>query len=216
MSSVGPEPAAKPASESVDRIVAVARDLFARNGFARVSVGQIAAGAQTSKANIFYHFGSKRDLYLVAVKYALEAFDRKLAELEEHGLQSVGTFEDFVLTVGLRELSGSVGHANTTLLIRGLIDQDDDASAQLVRELSQQTFARYTRMVARLSGNSVLDENIDSRALTIMLTASHFMYTLFLPSLGDALPTPEEYSSQVVRILSHGVLAEGHRQLERI
>ncbi len=208
MSTVSTAAATQASSESVERIVTVARDLFARYGFARVSVGQIAEGAQTSKANVFYHFGSKRELYVLAVRHALEAFERKLAEVEARGLESVGSFEDFVRKVGLRELSGSVEHANTTLLIRGLIDQDDDASAKFVRELSQKTFARYSQVVARLSAAEVLDEQIDSRALTILLTASHFIYTIFLPHLGDALPDQEAYSAQVVKILSEGVLAK--------
>ncbi len=208
MSTASSDTGLAQSADSVERIVDVARDLFARYGFARVSVGQIAAGAQTSKANVFYHFGSKRELYVLAVKRALEAFDRKLAEVERQGLQSVGTFEDFVRTVGLRELSGSVEHANTTLLIRGLIDQDDDASAKFVRELSQKTFARYSQIVARLSDAEMLAEEIDANALTILLTASHFMYTLFLPHLGDALPDQEAYSAQVVRILSNGALAK--------
>jgi TetR/AcrR family transcriptional regulator len=198
---------AQPSSECVERIISVARDLFARYGFAHVSVGQIAAGARTSKANVFYHFRSKRDLYVVALKYAMEEFDNSLAELEARAEHPAGTFEAFVRSVALGDFSEGTSHLNSALLIRGLIDQDDDETARIVSDLSRQTFARLSGMLSRVSADEVLEKDVDVHALAILLTASDFIYKIFQPHLGDALPSPEDYSAQVVRILGHGVLA---------
>lgn len=202
------QPQARQSADCVDRIVTVARDLFAKHGFAQVNVGQIAAAAKTSKANVFYHFGSKRELYLAAMKLAMEEYNDSFKQFDPQGEHLQDVFESFVRSVSLREILTSSSQTDASLLIRGLIDKHDDESAQIVRELSQQAFARYTEMIARLRDDKVIEEGIDARTLAVLLSASHFMYMLFLPYLKDALPSPEEYSVQVVNILSHGALSD--------
>ena len=50
-----------------DRLVAVARELFARRGYDRVSVREITARAHANLGAITYHFGSKEALYHAAI-----------------------------------------------------------------------------------------------------------------------------------------------------
>lgn len=194
-------------SDSSNRIVSAARDLFARHGFGQVNVGQIAAAANTSKANVFYHFGSKRDLYLAAMKLAMEEYHESFDQFDVSGEGSSNVLERFIRTVSLRELFDSDSQTDASLLIRGLIDQNDEESAEIVKQLSQQAFGRYTEIISSLSDSEVIEEQVDARTLAVLLSASHFMYMLFLPYLKDALPTPDEYSAQIVSILSTGVLA---------
>lgn len=206
MSEQSMQQAVRQNSESTDRIVSAARDLFAEHGFGQVNVGQIAAAANTSKANVFYHFGSKRDLYLAAMKLAMEDYHESFDQFDASGEYSDDVLERFVRTVSLRELLDSTNQTDVSLLIRGLIDQHDEESALIVKQLSQQAFERYTEVIASLMDSDVIDDQVDARTLAVLLSASHFMYMLFLPYLKEALPTPDEYGAQVVRILSQGVI----------
>ena len=50
-----------------DRLVAVARELFSRRGYDRVSVREITSRARANLGAITYHFGSKEALYHAAI-----------------------------------------------------------------------------------------------------------------------------------------------------
>jgi len=54
-----------------DDLLAAAERLFAEHGFAAVGIREIAAEAGANVSAIKYHFGSKRDLYLAALKAAV-------------------------------------------------------------------------------------------------------------------------------------------------
>jgi AcrR family transcriptional regulator len=53
----------RPARVSPDRILAAAAQEFAQRGYAGAGVDRIARRARVNKAMLYYHFGSKRDLY---------------------------------------------------------------------------------------------------------------------------------------------------------
>src|SRR5262245_16628965 len=54
---------ARPARVSPERILAAAAVEFAARGYAGARVDRIAARARVNKAMLYYHFGSKRQLY---------------------------------------------------------------------------------------------------------------------------------------------------------
>jgi AcrR family transcriptional regulator len=53
----------RPARVSPDRILTAAAKEFAERGYAGAGVDRIARRARVNKAMLYYHFGSKRDLY---------------------------------------------------------------------------------------------------------------------------------------------------------
>lgn len=55
-------PTARP-SQGKARILRVAEELFARRGYAGVSMALVAQRARVSKASVFHHFSTKDDLY---------------------------------------------------------------------------------------------------------------------------------------------------------
>jgi AcrR family transcriptional regulator len=55
-------------------ILDAALPLFARDGFARTSVGQVAAASGVSKPVLYDHFDSKRDLYVALIDGERERF----------------------------------------------------------------------------------------------------------------------------------------------
>lgn len=53
-----------PASERRDQLLAVAVEVFARQGFHATSMNDVAVAAGVTKPVLYQHFGSKRELYL--------------------------------------------------------------------------------------------------------------------------------------------------------
>ncbi|MGC8916779.1 MAG: TetR family transcriptional regulator [Thermoanaerobaculum sp.] len=77
--------------ETRQRLLQVATELFARQGFADTTVRELAQGARCNVAAISYHFGSKEKLYeAVMVQTFRELAGRRVASLravldENHG-----------------------------------------------------------------------------------------------------------------------------------
>lgn len=55
------------ATDNRERILASARDLFARNGIAKTSIRAVAAGAGVDAALVHHYFGTKENLFTAAV-----------------------------------------------------------------------------------------------------------------------------------------------------
>ncbi|MHA0287254.1 TetR/AcrR family transcriptional regulator [Mycobacterium sp. C3-094] len=60
------------ASDSRDRILAAARDLFARNGFDNTSIRSIAAAAGVDGALVHHYFGTKTQLFAAAIHIPID------------------------------------------------------------------------------------------------------------------------------------------------
>jgi AcrR family transcriptional regulator len=65
--------ARRPARDSHAAIFTAAADDFAHRGFEAAGVDRIAAHARVNKAMIYYHFGSKRALYLEILRHMFRA-----------------------------------------------------------------------------------------------------------------------------------------------
>ncbi len=125
---------------SRERILAVAEEVFLVSGFDGVSIRQLTEAAGVNIALVNYHFGSKRNLYLEALRHKFSAvsemkcaqLQQQLAALEEPGLpQVVSAYVTLYL--------GSDEDAQATqkflkLISRHLAD-DDDAMELLFAEL---------------------------------------------------------------------------------
>ena len=72
-------------AETRERILAVAREHFARQGFDRTTIRAIASEAQIDPSMVMRYFGSKEDLFTAAA-----AIDLALPDLTEIPLDEVG------------------------------------------------------------------------------------------------------------------------------
>ena len=84
-----------------ERLLAVAADLFAREGFDAVSVRQITGRAKANLGAITYHFGSKEALFHAVVdRVGSRLADRFVAIAAEAGtpLERIGRLVSMVLT----------------------------------------------------------------------------------------------------------------------
>ena len=122
------DPARPPA-----RLLAAAREAFARHGYEEVSVGDICLAAGLAKGSFYRYFSSKEEAFLAAVASMVdvigEDFRRRSGTVDEN--QAIEELRDFLiplvglfLEVVLRALHGQPGHAEVVAtVIRGLGEQ---------------------------------------------------------------------------------------------
>ena len=59
-------------SDTRDRILTTARELFARNGIDRTSIRAVAAGARVDAALVHHYFGTKQQLFAAAIRIPID------------------------------------------------------------------------------------------------------------------------------------------------
>lgn len=118
------------------RILDAARDEFARYGKAGARVDRIASTAGINKAMLYYHFGSKEDLYLAVI-------DRYLAEVATVAQQR---------TLSETTLEGVLGGLSEAY--SAVFEQIQDLRPVLLRELASGDSPTLDRMAHafRMSG----------------------------------------------------------------
>lgn len=125
---------------SRERILAVAEEVFLVSGFDGVSVRELTEAAGVNIALVNYHFGSKRNLYLEALRHKFSAVsEMKCAQLQQQliALEKPGLPQ--VVSAYVTLYLGSDEDAQATqkflkLISRRLAD-DDDAMELLFAEL---------------------------------------------------------------------------------
>ena len=92
-----PRPARRPRTPApgARRIESAARRLFANRGYAGTSMAEIAAAAGVSKATVFHHYRSKRELYEALVGEALTGFREQLVPLLDAEGDLRGSLREF-------------------------------------------------------------------------------------------------------------------------
>jgi len=79
----GIERAIKPPTDTKDRILDVAEEIFAEKGYSATSMRTITSRANVNLAAVNYHFGSKAQLYQSVFQRRVEPMNRKRIEMLE-------------------------------------------------------------------------------------------------------------------------------------
>jgi AcrR family transcriptional regulator len=85
-------------SETSQKIVDVAINLFASKGFKGTSIRDIAKTADTTVSNIYYYFGNKEGLLLAILKHSTRRIVDELRQVTESDLEPVERFKLLVRT----------------------------------------------------------------------------------------------------------------------
>ncbi|MGE2817143.1 TetR family transcriptional regulator [Mycobacterium heidelbergense] len=76
-------------SDTRERILASARELFARNGIDRTSIRAVAAGAGVDSALVHHYFGTKEQLFAAAIKLPVDPMT-VLVPMRETPIEELG------------------------------------------------------------------------------------------------------------------------------
>jgi AcrR family transcriptional regulator len=128
------------ASGTRQRILDIAGELFARQGFTGTSIADIAGELGTTTAALYYHFRSKADILNALLAEPMVAYKRIIETLESGSPSAedlLGAFID--LTVDSRELAA-------------IIDRDPAVLAMIDEQLSRTSEEMTQQVMAALAG----------------------------------------------------------------
>ncbi len=187
-------PAAATKADTRDRILDVALDLFADQGYDGTSLREIAERLDVTKAALYYHFESKDDI-LLALHMRLHEFGRdallKMAEQEPVTLKQWGELLDEVVDAMLAQRKLFLMHERNQAALEKLHRAEHDAEHE---DLQNQ----FRRVLA--------DTRIPLEDRVRMAASFGVLFSgLFLSGEAFASTTNEELGSLLRRIL-HDVL----------
>ncbi|MEZ5666086.1 MAG: TetR family transcriptional regulator C-terminal domain-containing protein [Alphaproteobacteria bacterium] len=78
----GKPPEERIRARNIARILRAAVDVFGRKGFDGARIAEIASACELPKANVYYYFPTKQDIYASLIESVLAGWDRALEEID--------------------------------------------------------------------------------------------------------------------------------------
>ncbi len=191
----------------VGRILGAAEKLFAKHGFAAVSMSSIAKEAGTSKSNIYHHFRAKDDLYQAALRFAAEATKTLLEDVEGSGEAVSRKLELFAQA----HIEGMHRHADMArLILRELLTDGRKRGREIAESGFAGNFSTLTALVRKGQKNGELRKELDPAAVTALVLAANIFFFQNNEVLRHYREVtfaddPERYVKTVSEILLNGI-----------
>ncbi|MBI4666439.1 MAG: TetR/AcrR family transcriptional regulator [Nitrospinae bacterium] len=196
-------------SDGAAKILAAAERLFAKAGFEAVSMNDVAKASGMSKANIFHHYKSKRDLYLAVMRCCAKDGHDNLRQSMENGA-SMG---ESLRMISRNHMENIFAKERVTRLVwRGLLEDGERLGRDLAEKVFGENFQAMRDFIRAGQKRGDLRTDIDPAALALVIVGSNIFYfqarNIFrhFPSVdfGDDMA---RYSEKLMDILLNGVVA---------
>jgi AcrR family transcriptional regulator len=178
------------AAETRQRILAIAADLFSRQGYTGTTIADIARELGTTTAALYYHFPSKADILGGLLAEPLTAYTKIIESLDSARPAPQDLLAAFIdLAVDARQLAGMVdrdpavlamiderlprtSQQTTEQVIKVLAGPDADRSAVLRANAALAVIKGATLAALQLDGGT-LDSEVRAEILALALAALH-------------------------------------------
>jgi AcrR family transcriptional regulator len=178
------------AAETRQRILAIAADLFSRQGYTGTTIADIARELGTTTAALYYHFPSKADILGGLLAEPLIAYTRIIENLDSDQPEPPELLATFIdLAVDSRAMAGLIdrdpavlamiderlprtSRQTTGQVIAVLAGPDADRSA-VIRAHASLAVVKGATMAALESGDGTLDPADRAEILRLALGALH-------------------------------------------
>jgi TetR/AcrR family transcriptional regulator len=197
----------RPPAPGARRIEAAARRLFANRGFAGTSMAEIATAAGVSKATVFHHYRSKRQLYEALVGDAFAGFREQLIPLLDAERDLEGSLRDFA-AAHLERLTRMQG--TMRLIAREMLSAGSGSGEELVSGEMSRNFSLLVDALRRGQARGKVRADADpGLAVFLLLCSSWFVFQSAAlvrrnPDLAVAASTPT-YAAELARLLYAGL-----------
>lgn len=153
--------------ERADQILSAARTCFLRKGYFATKMDEIARQSGLSKGGVYFHFGSKREIFRALVE---REYDMAMSMLDEM-VESEQSVEQKLILLAEHFMSlFSETESSRFLIIIGEMALRDDEIAKMLSELQENYFQRVGVLLERAVAESQL-RDVDTYSVAIVLKA---------------------------------------------
>lgn len=173
--------------ETVEKILAAAKDVFAEKGFAGARVDEIAERAGVNKAALYYHIGDKKALYAEIIHDVIGTAARKLSS----GIETAKTPEDKVRTY-IRTLVATVDE--NPQMPRLMMRELASGGQSLPEVFFEDLFSLFRTLSAIIEEGKSQGVFVETLPLIVhfMAIGATVIYKTILPVLLSAKQVPNE------------------------
>ncbi len=159
----------KPAVNRRDEILDVARELFARHGYAATSMRDIAHADGIKASSLYSHFRSKAEI----LRLVVTPFTDDIVHAQLQVLQSGGPGRERVRAMAGAVLSVCVAHDRAMAILHYSWPQirDSEDLAALV-EINAEIFDRWQQVIVDGIADGSLRADVDARVATRLVTSA--------------------------------------------
>ena len=168
----------------------------------------IARLANTSKPNIYHHFGSKNDLYLAVMKTAAQRSSALLDALAD----ASGTFQQRLSGFSAGQLENILAHKRSTqLILHEALSGGSQRGREIAEHFVKESFTRLVDMVHQGQQEREFRNDVDPALAAFMIVAANLFFFQAAPVMQyipefSITDDAGNYSGGVMDILFNGVL----------
>jgi AcrR family transcriptional regulator len=144
-----------------EKILESAKKLFSDYGYSSVSMSEIAKEVKITKAALYYHFKSKKEIYLEVIQESFEALLEKLKK--PIGLKT--TFEKKFHQTLMAYLEFSLDEKNPIQETIQKISRLDKTTINFTQKLQRQIIKKFDDLVKEGQKKKKLLSNLSSRVI---------------------------------------------------
>lgn len=201
-------------SKAKNKILLVAKELFYKFGYSKVTIEEIARNLSISKKTIYQNFSSKYDILIQIVKLFKEEHNLKVNEVINNDSLSFPAKLEGLLTVTGTSLSKI-----NTVFIEDIQRSEPEVWESLKSFKREAAFIRFRKLIIEGKEQGYIDANVNKGILiSLYASAIQGMFDMNvihqLPvSVRTEIPVrPEDVFKSVIAILFKGILTERGRK----
>ncbi len=174
----------KPLTEIQQKIIRISSKKFAKNGFQKTSLSDIAKAAKISKGTLFYHYPSKEELFFVVLSQNINsAFEEEFEFYTKHGFKlfqdKKNVFEDLETFYDLRFAKPKIVER---LWLEGVIESEHNPKLQQMLLKKDYEIAQVTTEMFKFAKTEIgiLEGFDDKEILQLAQGLAAFFRGMFL------------------------------------
>ena len=194
---------------ATEAILAAAEELFAKQGFAAVSIREIALAAGVSKANVFHHFGTKDQLYKEVIQKIIRASTELLDEIDS----GEDDYHSRLLRFNKGHLDNILSNTQgACLLLQESLALRSGHGQQMAADLLGKQFNRLVKLISTGQQQGEIRAGLDPAMVATLLVAANLFFFDAMPVLAHLdtvsfADDPEKFSEGVIDTLFQGISA---------
>ncbi|NOQ65538.1 MAG: DUF1956 domain-containing protein [Methyloprofundus sp.] len=188
---------------SKEHILQTAVSLFSKQGFASVSMRDLAKSVKMSTSAVYHYYPNKQALYLAAVQFAFakqaSSFD-EIWQTELAAEEKLSYFVSRLVTVLMADVDFR------RLIQRELLDADDERMQILAKDVFQEQFSYLMSVMEQLNGRQ---QQAHFSALSVLALVCNIIQmqplNRYFPGWRAEYETQDYISQQVMQLLIYGI-----------